>query len=67
MQSDYLSLLEELGNDRSLAPMPSDSAGVDAEIKAMNKMMADRSSAYWKGPNAERNQERYRSLLRGRE
>jgi hypothetical protein len=55
-----------LGDDQTPPQLPSDSAGVEAEIKRFHTMMGDRSSQYWKGPSAARHQERYRLLLRGR-
>lgn len=38
-------------------------AAIEAEIGTLTKMMGDRSSDYWKGPNAEKNQARYRELV----
>lgn len=35
---------------------------VEAERETLRKMMGDRKSEYWKGPNAEKNQARYRDL-----
>ena len=35
---------------------------VEAEREGLRKMMGDRKSEYWKGPNAEKNQARYREL-----
>lgn len=35
---------------------------VEAERENLRKMMGDRKSEYWKGPNAEKNQARYREL-----
>lgn len=36
---------------------------VQNELAHLRSMMADHNSEYWKGPNAERNQARYRELL----
>lgn len=35
---------------------------VESEIAALNKMMGDRNSEYWKGPNSAKNQARWREL-----
>jgi hypothetical protein len=40
---------------------------VDSEIAALDKLMRDRSSEYWKGPKAEKNQARYRDLITARD
>jgi len=40
---------------------------LDNEIESWEKKMGDKSSDYWKGPNAEKNQERYRKLLEARD
>jgi hypothetical protein len=40
---------------------------IDDEIAKLTKMMGDRSSEYWKGQNAEKNQARYRDLIRAQE
>lgn len=37
------------------------------EIQKLEKMMGNKSSEYWKGPNAEKNQARYRELVNARE
>jgi len=37
------------------------------EIASLEAMMADRSSEYWKGPKAEKNQDRYRKLVAARD
>lgn len=36
---------------------------IESELASMNKMMGDRTSAYWKGPDAEKMQARYRELV----
>ena len=36
---------------------------VEAEMASLKKMMGDRSSDYWKGPTAAKNQARYRELV----
>lgn len=36
---------------------------VETELAGLKKMMGDQSSAYWKGPMADKNQLRYRQLL----
>lgn len=38
-------------------------ASIDAEMKGLEKMMGNKSSEYWKGPSAEKNQARYRDLI----
>lgn len=35
----------------------------EAELATLRTMMGDRGSEYWQGPNAEKNQSRYRELL----
>lgn len=40
---------------------------IDSEIEGLEKKMKDRGSDYWKGPNAEKNQARYRELVSARE
>lgn len=40
---------------------------VESEIATLTAMMGDHSSEYWKGPNAQRNQERYRELVSARD
>lgn len=35
----------------------------ETELGNLRKMMGDKSSEYWKGPNAQKNQERYRALV----
>lgn len=37
-------------------------AAIDDELANLTKMMGDTKSEYWKGPNAEKNQARYRQL-----
>jgi len=39
---------------------------ISDEISKLENMMADRTSEYWKGTNAEKNQQRYRDLLDAR-
>ena len=36
---------------------------ISAELDKLTKMMGNRNSEYWKGPNAEKNQARYRELV----
>jgi len=36
---------------------------IDSELSELKKEMADQNSAYWKGPDAEKKQARYRQLL----
>lgn len=36
---------------------------IESELEKLNEMMKDPDSAYWKGPSAAKNQERYRQLL----
>lgn len=36
---------------------------VETELGNLRKMMGDRTSEYWKGPNAQKNQNRYRELV----
>lgn len=40
---------------------------INDEIASLEKMVGDRSSEYWTGPNAEKNQARYLELLSARE
>jgi hypothetical protein len=40
---------------------------LESEITQWNAKMADANSDYWKGPNAEKNQERYRQLVAARD
>jgi len=42
-------------------------ATIDTEITGIEKLMGDRSSAYWKGPEASKMQARYRDLIDARE
>lgn len=42
-------------------------SSVETEITALEGMMGDRQSAYWKGDQAEKNQARYRELIDWRE
>lgn len=39
------------------------SQAVDSEIGTLKKLMGDRKSEYWKGPNADKMQARYRELV----
>jgi hypothetical protein len=41
--------------------------GLEDEIAKWDKQMADKNSEYWKGPNAEKIQARYRDLVKARE
>lgn len=43
-----------------------DGASVEREIAAIQKMMRNSGSDYWRGPNAERIQARYRTLVASR-
>jgi hypothetical protein len=38
-------------------------AVIETELAALEKMMPDKNSGYWKGPTAEKNQARYRDLI----
>lgn len=40
---------------------------INDEIASLEKMVADKQSEYWKGPNAEKNQARYLELLAAKE
>ena len=40
---------------------------IDDELSKLNGMMGNRGSEYWKGPNAEKNQKRYRELVSARD
>lgn len=40
---------------------------IASEMANLNKMMGDRSSDYWKGPNADKNQARFRELAAAQE
>lgn len=42
-------------------------AAIGDEIQKLEKMMGSKASEYWKGPNAEKNQARYRELVGARE
>lgn len=42
-------------------------SAVEDELAQLNKLMADRNSDYWKGPEAAKKQERYRQLLEAKE
>lgn len=51
-------------------PMPTLTGGgqnpsqaIEGEIAGLRRMMGDNNSEYWKGPNAEKNQARYRELV----
>lgn len=62
-------LARELNPAATLVPSAgANTAGaIDTEIEGFEKKMKDRGSDYWKGPNAEKNQARYRELLAARE
>lgn len=48
----------------TVVPGASDPTGaINSELANLKKMMGDSNSEYWKGPNADRNQQRYRELL----
>lgn len=40
---------------------------IDDELNKLQGMMGDHSSEYWKGPNAEKNQSRFRQLIEAKE
>ncbi len=40
---------------------------MENEIHTLEKMMAEKGGDYWEGPNAEKNQARYRELVQDRE
>ncbi len=42
-------------------------AAIGDEIQKLEKMMGSKTSEYWKGPNAEKNQARYRELVGARD
>lgn len=42
---------------------PAQASDLSAELRQLNSMMANTGSAYYQGPDATRNQERYRELL----
>ena len=42
-------------------------SAIEDEVSKLDTMMRDRSSEYWKGPNAEKNQNRYRELVAARD
>lgn len=48
-------------------PGENQAKAVSDEIASWEKKMGDRSSDYWKGPNAEKNQQRYRELVDARD
>lgn len=43
-----------------------DTAGIEREVRKIEAMMANRTSAYWRGPDSERLQARYRTLIGSR-
>lgn len=43
-----------------------DAADIERAIREIEKLMADRGSSYWRGPDAERLQARYRFLIGSR-
>lgn len=54
----------ELSPVRTIVPSGGNPAqGLNEELASWDAKIADRSSDYWKGPNAEANQARYRELL----
>lgn len=38
-------------------------ASIESELAALEKMMGDKTSEYWKGPTAKKNQQRYEELV----
>lgn len=40
---------------------------IEAELAELKKLMGDKNSAYWKGPEAEKKQQRYRDLVSAQE
>jgi hypothetical protein len=65
----FASMARELNPATTLVPGAGGNVAgaVDDEIGKLEKMMGDRSSDYWKGNNAEKNQERLRQLYAARE
>lgn len=59
-----VSLSRELNPVATVVPGSGSNAvqAVEAEISGLRKMMGDNKSEYWKGPNAAKNQARYREL-----
>lgn len=48
----------------TVVPGAADPTGaINTELATLKGMMGDKNSEYWKGPNAEKNQSRYRELL----
>lgn len=58
-------LSREINPVATVVPGAGANAGeaIATEISTLTKMMGDRTSDYWKGPNAEKNQARYRELV----
>lgn len=61
-QARYRDLTRD-GVQAGSGPLPSGSAGVEGELAQLKSMMSNKRSAYWKGPNAELFQARYRALV----
>lgn len=63
----FMSMVNDIEPAVSLVPNAGGNQGeaIGAEIANLKKMMGDPNSAYWKGPDAQKNQERYRKLLDG--
>ncbi len=61
----FVNLAMEVNPATTLVPPGSGNvmSSIDDEIANMESMMANRSSEYWKGPKAEKNQQRYRELV----
>lgn len=61
----FASTARELNPVGLIAPAGQESVGstVEAELSGLKKMMGNRNSEYWKGPDAEKNQARYRQLI----
>jgi hypothetical protein len=58
----------ELNPGATVVPAGGDQAGaINDEIGKLEKMMGNHGSEYWKGPNAAKNQERYRQLIEARD
>lgn len=62
------STARELNPVATVVPAGGDQMGaINDEIGALEKLMGNRSSEYWKGPNADKNQARYRQLVEARD
>jgi hypothetical protein len=65
----FVSLAREINPMPTIVPPAGAniSGAIDDEISKFNSMMGDKSSAYWKGPDAEKHQARYRELIAAKE